>query len=133
MFPFVLFETYCFIFVSRYGALIDNKYLSLNYGGLFGTESLINVSPNGSLLITNQNDAIGRHRWSKTITITFHNGEYTVSRFQSTSYDTLILNSQQSCDYNLFTGKGIVNGKSFEVAPQHIILKNLKESQKFNL
>jgi hypothetical protein len=113
--------------------VIDNENLSLSIGGMAKTESELGISSDGSLLITNQNDAVGRNRWQKTVTIVFRNGEYVVSQYKSHSFDTLDPDSESICEYNLLTGKGVLDGKAVTVAPEFLLLKDLKESHKFNL
>lgn len=113
--------------------VIENENLSLSIGGMAKTESELGISADGSLLITNQNDAVGKNRWQKTVTIIFHDGEYVVSHYKSHSFDALEPDSESSCEYNLLTGKGVSNGQAIALTPELLLLKDLKEAHKFKL
>ncbi len=53
----------------RYYLVLDNNKLGLTIDGMAGTESSLDTAVNGSLLIKQQNDSVGRHRWQRTLTL----------------------------------------------------------------
>ena len=58
-------------------------------GGGAGTLPSLAVSDKGSLLIKSENDAIGRDRWTETLTVVRRNGALVVAGLTFTSRDTL--------------------------------------------
>lgn len=88
-------------------------------GQLPGLEALAN----GSFVVTSQNEAIGRNRWSKRVTIAFRNGAFIVAGYTYSDYDTLEPGNTTNCDLNLLSGKGILNEKaiSFKAIRQTVV------------
>ncbi|MCU0550146.1 MAG: hypothetical protein MUC48_12420 [Leptolyngbya sp. Prado105] len=82
-------------------------------GEMYGTNPSLSVNPQGSLVITSANEAIGRDRWSKKVTALYDKGEFEVAGFTYSYRDTLDLANTGTCDVNLLTGKGIKNDKEF--------------------
>lgn len=78
-----------------------------------GTLPTLSVNAKGSLVVTSQNDAIGRDRWTQTLTVVWRGGTYEIAGLTYESRDTLDLKAGHSCDLNLLTGKGTVDGKPF--------------------
>jgi hypothetical protein len=93
-------------------------------GGMWGTLPSLEASPKGSLLLRSQNDAIGRSRWSQTLTIIHRGGRFLVAGFTMTSRDTLEPNSSSSCDVNLLSGQAVRNGKKLTTASKAVELKD---------
>lgn len=91
-------------------------------GGGAGTLPSLAVSNKGSLLIKSENDAIGRDRWTETLTIVRRNGALIVAGLTFTSRDTLNPDGGGSCDLNFLAGKGTRNGKKVQLEPQTILL-----------
>lgn len=89
-----------------------------------GQAPSITALPNGSILITSHNDAIGRDRWEQKLTIAYRNFEFVVAGYTYTSYDTLDPDNTSDCDFNVLTGKGKRDGKPVAVAGQMIFLKD---------
>jgi hypothetical protein len=80
-------------------------------GSMWGTRPSLETTEKGSLLIKSANTAIGRSRWSQTLTIVYRNKEFIVAGLTRESSDTLDSEAGGSCDINFLTGKGKRNGK----------------------
>ena len=61
------------------------------------------------------NEAIGRHRWAQTLTITYRADEFIVARVTYEERDTLNPEAGGSYDINFLKRKGKRNGKSIAV------------------
>lgn len=79
-------------------------------GAMWGTQPSLETNAKGSLLIKSANDAIGRSRWSQTLTVIYRNKEFIVAGLTREARDTIDLTSH-SCDLNFLTGKGLRDGK----------------------
>ncbi len=97
-------------------------------GGMWGTLPSLQSSPKGSLLVKSQNDAIGRSRWSQTLTIIRRDGRFLVAGFTRSSRDTLAPNSSSSCDVNFLSGQAIRNGKKLTTGSKPVELKDWNEA-----
>ena len=87
---------------------------SVTYSGqAWGTRASLSTNPKGSLVMTAENDAIGRDRWSETLTIVLRDKAYVVAGMTYASRDTLDPKAGHSCDLNLLSGKGMLDGKPF--------------------
>lgn len=84
-------------------------------GAAWGTEPSLALSPQGSLLVIAQNDAIGRSRWRTTLTLAFRGGRLVVAGYTAEARDTLDL-SESTCDVNLLTGRGTLDGRPIRTA-----------------
>jgi len=80
-------------------------------GQMWGTLPSLSVNGKGSLVIASANDAIGRDRWSQTLTVVLRGGAFVIAGITHTSRDTLDPKAGGSCDLNLLTGKGTSDGK----------------------
>lgn len=76
-------------------------------GGI-GQQPDLTLAANGSVRLTSRNDAIGRNRWSQTLTLAFRSGAYRVAGFTYSWYDTLNLADTGVCDLNLLTRRGVL-------------------------
>ena len=83
-------------------------------GALAGTRPFVEVSEKGSLLIKSGNEAIGRGRWSQTLTVVYRDKDFLVAGVTREDRDTLDLKAGGACELNLLTGKGKRNGKPIE-------------------
>lgn len=83
-------------------------------GLAWGTQPGLSVNERGSLLVHAMNEAIGRNRWHQTLTIALRGRSFLVAGFTHQGYDTLDPDNQFICDINLFSGKGLLNGKPFQ-------------------
>ena len=92
-------------------------------GSMGGTMPYLK-SKGGSLLITSENDSIGRNRWSLVLTVAYREKTFLIGGYTYKSRDTLRPDGGHHCDVNLFTGNGFRNKKAFKVAGQKIKLKN---------
>jgi hypothetical protein len=97
------------------------------HGEMFGTQPDLDVNARGSLLIYSQNDAIGRNRWRETITVAYREGQFVVAGYTYTSRDTLDLDNTMSCDVNLLTGQGVLNGEAFALEPERVSFAELED------
>ncbi|WP_438749062.1 hypothetical protein [Pararhizobium sp. O133] len=84
----------------------------------------ITALPNGSILITSHNDAVGRDRWEQKLTVAYRNFDFVVAGYTYTSYDTLDPDNMSDCDFNVLTGKGKSNGRSVAVTGRLVFLKD---------
>jgi hypothetical protein len=80
-------------------------------GVMWGTRPTLDVSDKGSLFVKSGNEAIGRGRWSQTLTVIYRNNDFIVAGLTRSARDTLDLKAGGSCDLNFLTGKGKRNGK----------------------
>lgn len=69
----------------------------------------IALAGNGSVQVTSMNDAVGRDRWTLTLTIAYRNEAYRVAGYTYVWRDTLELANNGVCDVNLLTGQGEVS------------------------
>jgi hypothetical protein len=83
-------------------------------GSMWGTRPSLETTGKGSLLVKSANEAVGRNRWSQTLTIVYRNKEFVVAGLTREERDTLDLKAGGSCDINFLTGKGKRNGKPVE-------------------
>jgi hypothetical protein len=111
--------------------VVDNSSLGLTADGMYGTESTLEVAANGSLLIKQQNQAIGRDRWERTLTVAFRNGKYVIAGYTYSSYDTLQEYAPESCDYNLLAQKGVNANKSVKIKTGAIALEKAVDTEKW--
>ena len=82
-------------------------------GQAWGTLPSLSVNARGSLVVTSQNDAVGRDRWTQTLTIVLRDGAFVIAGLTYAGHDTLDPNAGHSCDLNLLSGKGTLDGKPF--------------------
>ncbi len=81
-------------------------------GQMWGTLPSLSVNGKGSLVIASANDAIGRDRWTQTLTVVLRGGAFVIAGITHTSHDTLDPKAGGgSCDLNLLTGKGTADCK----------------------
>jgi hypothetical protein len=80
------------------------------------------VNEKGSLLIKSANEAIGRSRWSQTLTIVYRNGQFLVAGLTREARDKLDPKAGGSCELNFLNGKGKSGGKAVESSSRPIKL-----------
>ncbi len=85
-------------------------------GAMWGTQPSLEVNERKSLIIHSANDAIGRGRWSRKLTVAYIDKTFVVAGYTYNSRDTLDLSAHTNCDVNLLTGRGIKNQKPFKTA-----------------
>ncbi len=83
-------------------------------GAVWGQRPSLDANSKGSLVVKSENDAIGRDRWSQTMTIVYRNNEFLVAGLSYEVRDTLDPKAGGNCDINFLTGKGTRNGKAIE-------------------
>lgn len=94
-----------------------------------GQAPVIEALPNGSLLITSHNDAIGRDRWEQKLTVAYRNFEFVVAGYTYSSYDTLDPDNTSQCDFNVLTGKGKANDKPVATKGELVLLKDWNDDR----
>jgi hypothetical protein len=84
-------------------------------GAMWGSRPSLDTNAKYSLIVKSQNEAIGRFRWSETLTIVYRSHEYLVAGLTYQSRDNLDPKAGGSCDLNFLSGKGVRNGKPVEI------------------
>lgn len=82
-----------------------------------GTEPSLSVNRRGSLEIVFQNNAFGRHRFTRRLIVAWRDGGLTTAGYRYETSDTLDPRGARSCDVNFLTGKGFVDGKPIVLPP----------------
>ncbi|MBB3290281.1 MULTISPECIES: hypothetical protein [unclassified Rhizobium] len=100
---------------------------SVEPGGIVGQEPSISALPNGSIAIASQNDAIGRDRWTQTLTLAYRNNNFVVAGYTYDSRDTLEPDNSHSCDYNVLTGKVTKDGKALKADAKTVTIQNWQD------
>jgi hypothetical protein len=98
------------------------------HGSLYGNEAKLSLNDQGSLVISSQNDAIGRGRWNEKITAMYQNGTFIVAGYTYNYRDTLDLAAGGICDVNFLTRRGISNNNPFRIDRSPINLIDWTES-----
>jgi len=88
------------------------------HGTLTGRRASIKLNKRNSIVIHSHNESIGRHRWSKLLTIVYRNKRFLVAGYTADEYDTLDPGRSSSCDVNYLSGKLVKNKKS-------LVIKNI--------
>ena len=91
-------------------------------GGI-GQQPELSLAPNGSVLLTSMNEAVGRSRWRLTLTIAYRRGAYRVAGYTYSWYDTIDIADNGTCDLNLLNGKGTLQ---IDGGPLRLIRTGLK-------
>lgn len=99
-------------------------------GLAWGTQPSLVLAGNGSLQVNSENSAIGRDRWSQTVTLSYRDGEWLVTGYTLTTYDTLDPDNATSCDVNILTGKAVKNGKNLKTAARRVSVFDWNEESK---
>lgn len=86
--------------------------------GMFGQDATIEALASGSIAIHSENSAIGRNKWHQTLTIAWRDGRFVAAGFTYSDYDTLDPEAGTDCDYNILTGKLVLNGKQRKIEPR---------------
>ncbi|SMY08261.1 hypothetical protein [Flavimaricola marinus] len=96
------------ILVTESGAPVEFRAVAWSGMGA-GNQPSLALAPNGSVQIISENAAIGRNRWTQTLTIAYRAGAYRVAGYTYSWYDTLDLEFAGTCDVNLLTGNGVLD------------------------
>ncbi|NRP18624.1 hypothetical protein LPJGGPFB_01861 [Ensifer adhaerens] len=97
--------------------------------GMVGQAPTVSALPNGSLVITTHNDAIGRDRWEQKLTIAYRNFDFVVAGYTYASYDTLDPSNTSQCDLNVLTGKGKSNDRPVSAKGELVLLKDWNDDR----
>ena len=74
-------------------------------GDVYGNRPSVAFTDAGSLQLRSGNEAVGRHRWSQTITLVWREDTVMLAGYTIFERDTLRENSEKGCDINLLTGR----------------------------
>ena len=97
-------------------------------GTMWGTQPALEIAGRGSLVITSANEAIGRNRWIRKLTVVYRDKAFVVAGYTYTERDTLAPGSDSSCDINFLTGRGVKNKKSFRTSAKAVALTDWSEA-----
>ena len=97
-------------------------------GRMWGTQPALETTERGSLVITSANEAIGRNRWSRKLTVVYRDKAFVVAGYTYTERDTLEPGSPSSCDINFLTGSGVKNKKPFRTLAKAVALTEWSEA-----
>lgn len=116
------FESDLYVFLEGFGEDTPPGKLGLalfRRGAAWGARPILagqvpglTALQNGSLHIETQNLAIGRNAWEQKVTLAYRDGHFRVAGFTYDAYDRLQEDEPVSCDLNLFSGKGMLNGET---------------------
>jgi hypothetical protein len=98
------------------------------HGSLYGNEAKLSLNDQGSLVISSQNQAIGRGRWNEKITAMYQDGTFIVAGYTYNYRDTLDLTAGGTCDVNFLARRGISNNNPFRIDRSIINLTDWTES-----
>ncbi len=98
-------------------------------GQSWGTLASLSVNGRGALVITSENDAIGRNRWHMALTVVSRGGRYLVVGITRDERDTLDPTLAAACDLNLSTGKGTVGGRPVTMPPGPVPLADWSDGR----
>ncbi len=98
------------------------------HGSMYGNEAKLSLNDQGSLVISSQNEAIGRGRWNQKITAMYQDGAFIIAGYTYNYRDTLDLAAGVTCDINFLTRRGIRNNNPFRIDRAVINLIDWTES-----
>ncbi|MGH6979879.1 MAG: hypothetical protein ACREFC_01610 [Stellaceae bacterium] len=84
-------------------------------GNMAGQTLAATINARGSLILTFENDAVGRDRWQTRYTIAWREGKLVVAGYTHSERDTLDPKAGRICDINFLTGKGKRGGTAVTV------------------
>mgnify|MGYP001598475445 CR=1 FL=1 len=98
------------IYLSAGGKLPDKPTLAKNSfgwtGSMAGQTPTATINARGSLILTFENNSVGRDRWQTRYTIAWRNNALVVAGYTHSERATLDPEAGGSCDINFLTGKG---------------------------
>lgn len=97
-------------------------------GAMWGTQPALEITGRGALIITSANEAVGRNRWTRKLTVVYRNKAFVVAGYTYSDHDTLSPGSSTNCDMNYLAGKGVRNTKSFRTSVKAVALKDWSEA-----
>jgi hypothetical protein len=97
-------------------------------GSMWGTQPSLEINDRKSLILTSGNDAVGRNRWMKKLTLVYRDKTFVVAGYTYSERDTLDLGKESSCDVNLLTGGGVRNRKPFKTAAKAVAVSEWSEA-----
>jgi hypothetical protein len=95
--------------------------------GISGQEPSVRALANGSIAITEQNQAIGRERWQAIRTLAFRQGKFVVAGFTFDYFDSMQEFEPLQCELNFLSGKGTVNGVAVDFEKSSLTLAEWKD------
>ncbi len=109
--------------------LILAKKSVVSAGSMWGQHPSLGVNDKGSLVITSSNTAVGREKWTQSLTIAFRNNEFVIAGITFSTHDGLDPKAGGHCDLNLLAGKGLRNGKPVSVSSPPIKLADWSDEK----
>jgi len=93
------------------------------HGSMYGNEAKLSLNDQGSLMISSQNEAIGRGRWNQKIIAMYQDGAFIIAGYTYSYRDTLDPTAGGTCDINFLTRRGVRNDNPFRIdrAPINLI------------
>ena len=77
--------------------------------GVFGQQAGLERATGERIVVTSQNSAIGRDRWTDRLTLAYEDGALRVVSYARRGYDTLDPNGRYNCDLDFKAGTGVLN------------------------
>lgn len=105
--------------------VLETGKLGINLPGAQIDPTKLGANKEG-LTITNYGQ--GRDRYTRTLTVQYHDGQYVLARFSYSFHDTLT-GKKDNCDYNLLTGEGKRNKRDVKVSRRILALALLEDSE----
>lgn len=105
-------------------AVKDFVWGDVDLDGLYGQDPTLEALSNGSLAIHTLNESIGRERWRSTLTVAWRDGRFVIAGFTLDWRDTLDPDSLSHCDYNVLTGKYVLDEKARATEARTIALND---------
>lgn len=110
--------------------VVSNNKLGLSIENPVGTNPRLAINEFGSLLLSQDNEGFStRGKWHRTLTVSYRAGQYVLSGFTLRYRDTLT-GKTDVCDYNLLSGKGVLNGRRVNILTQPANIADLDDSEK---
>ena len=86
-------------------------------GERWGAVPWLEFNEGGALLLHSENRAFGRNKWDNTLTIIERDGRFIVSKFSSSSYDSLNPDDYTDCEIDMLGQTMTVNGQPITPFP----------------
>lgn len=118
-----------FYFSSPEGLTFLEDYSGYPTGEETVMSTSLSIKDNGSLYLTTGNEAFGSHRSMQSLTLSFRQGVWVVTGYTHGEYSANEPSQALTCDVNLLTGEGLLQGKSFKSAARAVPFKQWNGSK----
>ncbi len=102
----------------------DKVWGNSRLDGFYGQDPAITALANGSIAVMSQNSTIGRNRWERTLTLAYRGERFIVAGYTYHYYDTIDLDDNGTCDYNVVTGKLTRDEATRSEAPKTVSIED---------